>query len=154
MKRRLDKVSGDKFLFKDVQNELVPNDLKLTNEEDDILNTSNINIKFNLVDNEIIGSHQFIEKNELMNMEEDKVDMLSTKLPHTANDKQSNEHKVSQSAVIGSVSRHKKPSMHRTTNSIIGYNKETGNVIEAKALSSDIEDVDIKIRKNADGALS
>ena len=81
---------------------------------------------------EVINS---LRKNELMNIEEDKIDMSATKVPAIYNDKQNNEHKSSYSAVTSCVSRHKKSSMHRTTNSIIGNNKkQVMNVVEAKQL--------------------
>ena len=122
MKKRLDKVSGDNFVFKEDNN--LHNDINL-----------------NIVDDEIIGSYEFPSNDidQLLNMEEDKVEV------NDADNENQNliQHKYAKSLHTYQNKR-KHFSFHRNTNSIIGFNKEDGTVVEANNTNNSINQLEVK----------
>ena len=121
MKKRLDKVSGDNFVFK---------------EENNIQNDINLNI----VDDEIIGSYEFPSNDidQLLNMEEDKVEL------NDADKENQNliQHKYAKSLHTYQNKR-KHFSFHRNTNSITGFNKDDGTVVEANDTNNSINQLEV-----------
>lgn len=128
MKKRLDKVSGDNFVFKEENNK--QNDINL-----------------NIVDDEIIGSYEFPSNDidQLLNMEEDKVEINDV-------DKENQnliQHKYAKSLHTYQNKR-KHFSFHRNTNSIIGFNKDDGTVVEANDINNSLNQLEVKeeVEKN------
>lgn len=101
MKKRLDKISGDKFVFKQDDQ-----------PEDDTI----IKMSFELIDHEIVGNR--------------------VQVPNFLNDPKTNESNTTEQPVgsiqslTQNIDKRKKKYSNRNTNSIIGYNKEDGMIIE------------------------
>lgn len=117
MKKRLDKISGDRFVFKQ------------DNNHDD---SPSLKLNFELLNHEIVGNKEEV-LNIPIDMEEDKIEDANA-IPNQGAKRASVSYQLPtnnfQSLNQNGDNRKKKFSIHRNTNSIIGYEKEEGIIIE------------------------
>lgn len=116
MKKRLDKISGERFVFK----------------QDDLHEDSPaIKLNFEIINHEIVGNKDEIQ-NLAIDMEEVKIEttnFIGQGAKHASISYQQPASSL-QSMNQSKENRKKKFSIHRNTNSIIGYDKEEGVIIE------------------------